>query len=523
MLGAIDLVITDKTGTITKNRLAVSSVSDASGLVTDRARRLDLLTDALRAEEDAWEQQSEMPKSSFTRALIEAIVSAGGRQQLDPGELISAAPPTDSQPYSSTTARRDGRNETLTLGAPEAVADLALAVDGPDRQKWHARIEELTSTGQRVVGLAIRREPHDAVMLGLIGFADPVRNGVAEAMIAAREAGIHVVIVTGDHPSTALAIGQQVGLAAGQVITGSEVEGWSDSELVDRLPSISIVARSTPETKERIVRVGPSRRPGRCGHGRWRQRRSGPPRSRCRRLDGQRHRCRQGSLGSGPGRRLVRDACLRIQEGRRIVDNVQKGLVFLVSTHVALLGFILIATVAGFSQALLPIQVLWLELFIDLSASVAFEREPIEPNAMHRPPRPSSRPLLTDALLGRIAIAGGFTAAGALWLMAGSGQDGDHARWLAYCTLVCAQAVRAYANRTLTVPLARLGPNMFLLAACLLTVAAQIGDPVHPSARRGVRGVPLTAAELALVAGIALAPAALAELVRRRGRGPWVA
>ena len=78
-----------------------------------------------------------------------------------------------------------------------------------------------------------------------------------------------------------------------------------------------------------------------------------------------------------------------IREGRRIVDNVQKGLVFLVSTHVALLGFILIATLVGFGQPLLPIQILWLELFIDLSTSVAFEREPAEPDLMRRPPRPA--------------------------------------------------------------------------------------------------------------------------------------
>src|SRR4029079_13244732 len=83
-----------------------------------------------------------------------------------------------------------------------------------------------------------------------------------------------------------------------------------------------------------------------------------------------------------------------IGEGRRIVDNVQKGLVFLLSTHVALLGFIFVATVAGFSQALRPIQVLWLELFIALGASVAFERELAEPDVVTRPPRPVGQPLL---------------------------------------------------------------------------------------------------------------------------------
>ena len=97
-----------------------------------------------------------------------------------------------------------------------------------------------------------------------------------------------------------------------------------------------------------------------------------------------------------------------IREGRRIIANVQKGLVFLVSTHVALLGFLLIATLAGFSLPLLPLQILWLELFIDLSTSVAFEREPEEPDAMRRRPRPRAIPLLTDALLVKITAAGEF-------------------------------------------------------------------------------------------------------------------
>ena len=148
-----------------------------------------------------------------------------------------------------------------------------------------------------------------------------------------------------------------------------------------------------------------------------------------------------------------------IAEGRRIVDNVQKGLVFLVSTHVALLGFIFIATVYGFDQPLLPIQILWLELFIDISAAVAFEREPPEPELMSREPRPVGRPLLTRGLLGRIAAAGGFSAGAALWLMVAMPGPAAHTRWLAYTVLVCAQAVRAYANRSLRVPVYRLERN----------------------------------------------------------------
>jgi Ca2+-transporting ATPase len=523
VLGAIDLIITDKTGTLTQNRLAVSSVSDLAGPVADPVRRLDLLTDALRAEEDAWEQGRGIPTSSFTRALIESIASGGGRDELEPAELVSAAPPTDSRPYSSTTARRNGHVETLVIGAPEAVADLAIDPDDPGRETWHARIDALTSSGQRVVGLARRVEGNDAVMLGLIGFADPVRDGVAEAVTAARDAGIQVVVVTGDHPTTALAIGSQVGLGSGRVTTGPEVEGWSDGDLIDRLPGLSIVARSTPETKERIVRMarGADRVVAVTGDGV---------------NDAPALHAADVAVAMGSGTAVAREASdlvlgddsfatlvYGIQEGRRIVDNVQKGLVFLVSTHVALLGFILIATVAGFSQALLPIQVLWLELFIDLSASVSFEREPSEPDVMHRPPRPSSTPLLTAALLGRIVVAGAFSAIGALWLMLESGGGDGHARWLAYCALVCAQAVRAYSNRSLMVPLARLGPNLFLLTACLITIAVQFSIPYIPPLAEPFVATPLGLAEWALVAVVAVAPSVTAEVARRRGRGPWVA
>jgi Ca2+-transporting ATPase len=212
-----------------------------------------------------------------------------------------------------------------------------------------------------------------------------------------------------------------------------------------------------------------------------------------------------------------------IGEGRRIVDNVQKGLVFLVSTHVALLGFVLIATLAGFSQPLLPIQILWLELFIDLAASIAFEREPPEPDLMVRKPRAIARPLLSGELLGRITVAGGFSALAALWLMIGHGGSIDHARWLAFTALVCAQAVRAYANRSLREPLLRLGMNPVLLVACIATVVVQALIPLVPPIADAFRATPLDAVDWLLVAIIALAPAVVAESIRALRRGSWVA
>jgi len=204
-----------------------------------------------------------------------------------------------------------------------------------------------------------------------------------------------------------------------------------------------------------------------------------------------------------------------LAEGRRIVDNVQKGLVFLLSTHVAFLGFILVSTIfVAERQVLLPLQILWMELFIDLSTSIAYEREAAEPGLMSRPPRHAEQPLLTNAILGRIALAGGFTAVAALAVMLAHGGTFEHAAWLAYTTLVVGQCVRAYWNRSVRVPLHRLGQNGILLGACLIAVAIQALIPYVPILAEAFRATPLDLADWLLVTLVAFAPAAAAEAVR---------
>jgi Ca2+-transporting ATPase len=211
-----------------------------------------------------------------------------------------------------------------------------------------------------------------------------------------------------------------------------------------------------------------------------------------------------------------------MREGRRIIANVQKGLVFLISTHVALLGFVLIATIAGFAQPLLPIQILWAELFIDISTSVAFEREPEEPGAMRRPPRPRTQPLLDRGVLAGVTLAGGFSATAALVLMLAVGGGSDHARWVAFTALAVGQAVRAYANRSLLIPVRRLPVNGFLAIAVVLVVAAQAVVPYLPPLADAFRATPLSLAEWGLVASVALVPAVAAQVARAMGRR-WIA
>lgn len=520
-LGSVDLILTDKTGTLTRNRLDVASVRDLAGPV-DGPTRLEILLEALRAEDDAWARGEGTAPGSFTTSLARTIEAAGGDATLSPEDLIDSEPVLDGRPISRTRSRGGPTVLDLAIGAPEAILSLVGApVEVHDA--WSALVDANAVTGQRLLALARRRDGAPWEVRALIGFADPLREGIREALQTARTAGIEIVIVTGDHPLTAAAIAAEAGLDGGRVVVAEELAAWDDARVAAELPRLQVVARSTPDQKERLVRI--AREAGRTVAV------TGDGVNDAPAL----HRADVAvAMGSGTG--VAKEAAdlvlgddsfatlmYGVAEGRRIVDNVQKGLVFLISTHVALLGFILIATLYGFGQPLLPLQIIWLELFIDLSTSVAFELEPAEPDLMQRPPRRRGVPLLTDELLTRIVGAGGFSAVAALIVMVSQPGSPDHARWLAYTVLVCSQAVRAYANRSLREPVHRLPPNWFLLGAALVVIAVQALIPFIPVLADAFHASPLNPTDWAIVAVIAVAPAMVAELVRSVTGRTWVA
>ena len=519
-LGAIDLIITDKTGTLTENRLSLDALLTPAGPVEDPSERDRLLVTALRAEQDAWVVEPGARRGSFTRALMAAL---GRDVALDPSDLIAARSPRDGQPYSLSRSRRGGSLEELAFGAPEAVLTLAGPTRAPAFDPWQRLVEGSASEGRRLLLLAAGDGAGAWQPLALLSFSDALRPGVPEALREATAAGIQTLVVTGDHPTTASAITRAAGLTGERVLTGSELDRLDDRQLAAALPSLHVVARATPAQKLRLVDAARAadRTVAVTGDGV-----NDAPAL---------HRADVG-VAMGSGTAVAREAADLVlgddsfatlieglREGRRIVANVQKGLVFLISTHVALLGFILIATVVGYGQPLLPIQILWLELFIDLSTSVAFEREPEEADAMLRPPRPRSQPLLTGGLLFRIAGAGSITAFGALALMIWGGPDLDHARWLAFNTLVIGQLVRAYENRSLEHPASALPVNGFLAIACVAVALIQLTIPFVPPLAEAFRATPISGPEVALVALVAIGPAVGAEIIRRVRPGVWLA
>ena len=519
-LGSVDLIVTDKTGTLTENRLSLETIVTPAGSIDEPALRRSLVLDALRAEEDAWGWAAGIRFGSFTRALLGAVGSADA-PDLDSADLLEARPPVDGQPYSMTRARRDGFVEELALGAPEAVLDLCGNLG--NRNRWEATIEATANAGRRLLLLASRIGHAAWRPKAIFAFSDTLRAGIPEALRSATEAGIQTVVVTGDHPTTAATIARAAGLAGERIVTGSDLDAMDDETLQRMLPGLHVVARATPEQKLRLVLA--ARSTGRTVAVTGDGVNDAPA-------------LQQADVGvaMGSGTAVAREAAdlvlgddsfatlmSGLAEGRRIVANVQKGLIFLTSTHVALLGFILIATLAGFGQPLLPLQILWLELFIDLAASVAFEREPAEPDIMRQPPRPRGVPLLTAGLFARITVAGGVTAVAALVLLIGIDGDSDHARWVAFSALVFGQLARAYGNRSLAHPLHLLPPNGFLAVACLVGAAIQLAIPYVPPLAEAFRASPLSGPEIAIVALIAFIPAIVAEVVRSTRRAVWVA
>ena len=532
-LGAVGIVLTDKTGTLTENRLELAAIiapdpargGDAVPVpVTDHDHRLALAIAACRAEEDAWlAATTGALTGSFSLAIGRAIADLGGTASLDPADLVDSSTPGDGAPFARTRARRDGRVEELALGAPEAV--LALAVDLTDEQReiWYRAVATEAARGGRLLLLAGRRDDEGWQPRAIFVFTDPLRADVRDALRVAGEAGIQTIVVTGDHPTTTAAIAREAGLGAEQVVLGSELRTWDDARLDDELPHLHAVARALPEDKLRLVEA--ARRSGRTVAVTGDGVNDAPALQRA-----------DVGVAMGSGTAVAKGASdlvlgddafatlmYAVRDGRRLVANVRKGLVFLVSTHVALLGFILVATVAGWSQPLLPIQILWLELFIDLSTSVAFEREAEEPGAMTEPPRRGDVPLLPVSLLLRIAVAGGFSALAAVAILAWNPGGFEHARWLAFTALVVGQVVRAYANRSLTRSVFDLVPNGALAAACLAVIAIQILIPLVPFLSDAFRATPLDARDWFVVAVIALAPALVADVIHRLTGRTWVA
>ena len=514
-LGSVTAILTDKTGTITENKLEVLHAYANPGEEAEMHRAVALANDADGAAGDP-----------LDCALV-AYVEARG---LDVKALRASLPRHSSIDFDSerkfqrvTVRRPDGGLVSYVKGAPEVILSRTHMSEA-ERGEWLQKAEEAAVRGERVIGVARGDGERETglQLAGLISFWDPPRPEVAEALANARSAGISVTMVTGDHPATALAIAAKAGFTGRSAAVGEDIERATQ----DTLPDTQVYARVRPEHKLKLVELHQARGEvvAMTGDGV-----NDAPALKRSDIG-----VAMGLRGSDVSREVADIVLLddnfativaAVEEGRGIYENTQKFIRFLFSTNLAevivVAGGMLLSTLLALRDetgaVLLPltaVQILWINLVTDglPALALALDRNP---GVMNRPPRPASAPLLDPLSLRFVIGAGtmkGLIALGLLGLSYIGFMSTAEARTAAFQFLAIGQLFFAYPSRhTDVTPL----PNFTLHAAVALGVALQVLVGIWPAAAHTLDLAPLSAAGWAIVFGASAVSWMLAEVLNR--------
>jgi P-type Ca2+ transporter type 2C len=346
-------------------------------------------------------------------------------------------------------------------GAPEAIMDLCHLNDDAKRH-LSGEIQAMAAEGLRILGVAraqfkpasLPEKQHDFAFdfLGLVGFADPIRPTVPLAIKECYNAGIRVVMITGDYPVTAQQIGHQIGLKnVDKVMTGLEMNSLNEQELRERIKDVNIFARVVPEQKLRLVNAFKANGEivSMTGDGV-----NDAPALKSANI---------GIAMGGRGTDVAREAgalvlldddfssiVKAVSLGRRIFDNLRKAMAYILAVHVPIAGLSLIPVLLGLPMVLLPVHVVFLELIIDPACSIAFEAEKAEPNVMRRPPRSRKEPLFSGRTIALSLLQGTavlVVTLGLYWWTLNQGRGELEARGLTFTTLVLANLGLILSNR----------------------------------------------------------------------------
>ncbi len=466
-LGSATVLCTDKTGTLTENRMSVAELWLPSGDATAPAPDKPAAAAFHTLIKTAFLASAVDPADPMEIALQEADKAVGNIPRAHRNLVHAFALRPELLAMSNVWEDHDH----LTIaakGAPEAIAKLCrLAPD--TRASMMTALEAMATRGIRVLAVATATPPdrqwratqsdYHYALTGLVGLADPLRSSVRAAVAECRSAGIRVVMITGDHAATARSIATQAGIANGDVLTGSDLNALDDAQLAERLKTVTVFARIMPEQKLRIVEAfkaggaivamtgdgvndAPSLKAAHIG-------------------------IAMGKRGTDVAREasaivLLDDdfgsIVLSVRLGRRIYDNIRKAMAFIFAVHVPIAGLALLPLFFGLPILFGPIHIALLEMVIDPVCALVFEAERDEVNIMDRPPRDPDEPLFSFPMVAW-SVFQGFVAfimlAAVFFMETSGGMPETEVRALIFFALVAEILALILVNRSFSASLGK--------------------------------------------------------------------
>ena len=566
-LGAVTVICSDKTGTLTRNEMMVAQIVTAQGAIevtgegyepqgtflrqggfvpeTERQAILQLAEAAVlcndaeaRARDGAWTVSGDPMEG----ALLVLALKAG----LDPSTLRATHPRISEIPFDSVhkfmaTVHRlpDGRHRGYVKGAPERLLEMCTHqwTNGGEvplaTHRWAADIDRLAGAGYRVMALAVRNLPdtdlspeeatHHLTLIGLIGLHDPPRQEAIIAVAECQRAGIRVKMITGDHVGTAMAIGRQLGLADGdQALTGRDLEGMDEAALRDAVRHTTVFARTTPEHKLRLVQALQANGEivAMTGDGI----NDAPA---LKRADVGVAMGRKGTEAAKEAAEMVladdnfATIVTAIREGRTVYDNLRKVIGWTLPTNGGESMIFILAIALGLTLPLSPLQVLWINTTTAVGLGLVLAFEPPEPDVMARPPRDPQSGLLSGYLIWRVVLVSLLMAAGtflAFEIALGLGRDLETARTLAVNAIVAMEAFYLFNVRFLSsgsLSLEGLKATRAALIGVSSIILLQLAFTYTPQAQLLFDSRPLAWQDGAAAMGIGLALFVLLEIEKR--------
>ena len=423
-LGSVSVICSDKTGTLTQNKMTVRKIVSQGHMIgaddasVDHADERALVIASVLCNDSTCKDGMEIGDPTET-----ALINFAHRVGMDDAEIracysrISEIPFDSDRKLMSTLNMMDGKRIMFTKGAADVLCE-RMNISASQKRQIQEQVEELSKQGLRLLCFACKEfsgdhlalsDEYDLEYMGLIAMMDPPRPESKQAVAECRQAGIKPVMITGDHVVTASAIAKEIGILerANEAVEGSVLDGISDEEMIEFVADKSVYARVTPEHKIRIVKA-------------WQQRdcivaMTGDGVNDAPAL-------KQADVGVAmgiTGTEVSKDAAAMVladdnfativkavKNGRNIYDNIRRSILFLLSGNLAGILVVLWSSIMGYAQPFAAIHLLFINLLTDSLPAIALGLEPHSDSVMKRKPRPAGESILTPAFLGQVGYSG---------------------------------------------------------------------------------------------------------------------